>query len=85
MTDAETVARVMQVERQVYHTLTTKFTPKPDTGTLFKNGFKKNDSHPDYTGTYAQPDGTVREMAAWINGDYLSIRFSDQYEAAKRA
>lgn len=61
-----------------------KFTPKPDTGTLFKNAFKKADSHPDYTGTYACADGTVREFAAWQNGDYLSIKFSDQYDASKR-
>ena len=62
-----------------------KFTPKPDTGTLFQNGFKVTDSHPDYTGQYAMPDGTVREMAAWLNPKgYLSIRFSDQYNASSR-
>ena len=84
MTDAETIARVMSDEIQDYHKLTTRFTPKPDTGTLFKNGRKENDSHPDYTGTYATSDGKVREMAAWKNGDYLSIRFSDQYNVANR-
>jgi hypothetical protein len=64
---------------------TSKFTPKPDTGTLFENRFKKNDSHPDYTGTYAMPDGTVREFAAWHNENYISVKFSDQYESSKRS
>ena len=60
-----------------------KYTPKPDSGTLFTNSFKKTDSHPDYTGTYAMPDGTVREVAAWLNpAGYLSLRFSDQYDAS---
>lgn len=61
------------------------FIPKPDTGTLFVNQFKKSDNHPDYTGTYAMPDGTVREVAAWINGKddtpYITLRFSNQYVA----
>lgn len=64
--------------------MSNKFTPKPDTGTLFPNTFKKNDSHPDFTGTYATADGTVRELAAWQNGDYISIRFKDQYIASDR-
>lgn len=61
-----------------------KFKPKPDTGTLFPNSFKKNASHPDYSGTYAMPDGTIREFAAWVNEEkgYLSVRFSNQYVAA---
>ena len=62
-----------------------KYTPKPDTGTLFKNAFKTTDSHPDYTGTYAMPDGMVREVAGWLNPKgYLSLRFSDQYDASSR-
>ena len=60
-----------------------KFTPKPDTGTLFHNRYKQKDSQPDYTGTYATEDGKVRQIAAWQNGDYLSIKFSDPYEAEK--
>ena len=56
-----------------------KFKPKPDTGTLFKNTFKKSDAQPDFTGTYALSDGTVRQIAGWQNGDYISIRFSDPY------
>ena len=66
-----------------------KFTPKPDTGTLFVNGFKKSDKHPDYTGTYSTKDGEVREFAAWLaekdGRQYLSVRFSDQYVATKSA
>jgi hypothetical protein len=62
-----------------------EFTPKPDTGTLFKNGFKANPSQPDYRGNYAMPDGTVRDVAAWLNEKgYISIRFSDQYEATQK-
>ena len=62
-----------------------QFIPKPDTGTLFKNSFKVTDNHPDYTGTYAMPDGTVREIAGWLNPKgYLSLRFSDQYSASSR-
>ena len=59
------------------------FKPKPDSGTLFHNRYKKNDNQPDYTGTYATEDGKVRQIAAWQNGDYLSIKFSDPYEAEK--
>ena len=58
---------------------------QPDKGILFPNKFKKSDSHPDYTGTYAMPDGTMREVAAWINDKgYLSLRFSDQYVATDK-
>lgn len=60
------------------------FTPKPDSGTLFPNSFKSTDAHPDYTGVYAMPDGTVREVAGWKNGDYISLRFSDQYDSSQR-
>ena len=31
------------------------------------------------------PDGTVREVAAWQNGDYLSLRFSDAYVSTKKS
>ena len=66
-----------------------KYTPKPDTGTLFVNDFKRSDKHPDYTGTYATKDGEVREFAAWLSEkdgrQYLSVRFSDQYVATKSA
>ena len=65
------------------------FTPKPDTGTLFINGFKKQDKHPDYQGTYATKDGEVRQFAAWVSEkdgrQYLSVRFSDAYDASKSA
>lgn len=60
------------------------FKHKPDTGTLFINKFRSKESHPNYTGQYAMPDGTIREIAAWDNGNYLSIRFSDQYVTTKK-
>ena len=62
-----------------------KYTPKPDSGTLFPNKFKKNDSQPDYTGQYAMPDGTVREVAGWINDNYISLKFSNAYVAKRSA
>ena len=31
------------------------------------------------------PDGTVREIAAWQNGGYLSLRFKDAYVATKKS
>lgn len=65
-----------------------KYTPKPDHGTLFPNGYKKSEAHPDYTGTYVTQDGTTREVAAWINEGnqgkpFLSLKFQDQYDATK--
>ena len=37
---------------------------KPGSGTLFKNGRKEKDSHPDMRGD-ANIDGTMYEVAAW--------------------
>ena len=66
-----------------------KFKPKPDTGTLFINGFKSKEKHPDYTGRYSTKDGEVRDFAAWLSEkegrQYLSVRFSDQYVETKSA
>lgn len=33
---------------------------------LFKNKYKKNDSHPDYTGEVTTPNGETFRMAAWV-------------------
>ena len=60
-----------------------KFTHKPDKGTLFPNKFKKSDAHPDYVGTYTTAEGVQREIAAWKNGDYLSINFKNSYNASQ--
>ena len=59
-----------------------EFIPKPDTGTLFINGYKTTSKQPHYVGTYATEDGTVREFAAWINEPTgrLSVKFQDKYE-----
>lgn len=64
------------------------YSHKPDHGNLFINTDKEKPTQPDYTGTYALPDGTVRRVAAWIkkskSGDeYLSLSFQDQYDAKK--
>ena len=62
---------------------------KADSGTLFVNKFKKNDNHPDYIGTYAMPDGTIREVAGWLNtgkdSNYISLKFSNAYESQRSA
>lgn len=57
------------------------YTPKPNTGTLFKNTKKTDPKHPDMTGTYLNENGVTRRMAAWTkegkSGKFLSIVFSD--------
>lgn len=53
-----------------------KWEMKDGQGTLFKNGFKETDKHPDYKGE-CQIDGSLYEMAAWIKdgakGKFLSM------------
>jgi hypothetical protein len=57
------------------------YTPKPNTGTLFKNTKKTDPKHPDMTGTYLNEQGIMRRIAAWTkagkNGKFLSIVLSD--------
>ena len=39
---------------------------KENKGSIFKNEKKEKETHPDYTGQ-ANVDGTVYNVAAWIN------------------
>lgn len=67
-----------------------KFTPKPGNGSLFKNKFKQQDNHPDYTGNCTLLDGRPADLAAWIKEDkngnkFMSIKISEQRESYKDA
>jgi hypothetical protein len=42
------------------------FTPKPGSGSLFKNERKEKDTHPDYRGDVCLEDGTVLKLAGWV-------------------
>ena len=57
------------------------YTPKENTGVLFKNNKKTNEKQPDYTGNILV--GTKEmQLAAWIkegkNGKFMSIKLSEQ-------
>lgn len=58
------------------------FTPKPSTGSLFKNDRKSKDHQPDYKGTITLADGSTLQIAGWVsqgaNGKYLSLKLSTQ-------
>jgi len=44
------------------------FKHNPNKGNLFKNKYKEEGSkQPDYKGSVALPDGTQKEIAAWVN------------------
>lgn len=70
--------------RQVSNSEKKKYVHKPDRGALFKNEYKTKEFQPDYIGSYTTIDGTVRQIAGWINktanAEYLSLSFSDPYE-----
>lgn len=55
------------------------FVHKTNNGSMFKNEYKKTDSHPEYKGT-VDVDGVVWEVAAWVKdgkkGKYLSLAVS---------
>lgn len=54
------------------------YTPKPGTGSLFKNDKKAKDIQPDYKGTLTLPDGSTMQLAGWVsqgaNGKYLALK-----------
>lgn len=56
------------------------YTPKPNTGALFKNERKSKDTQPDYKGTLCLPDGSTVQLGGWVtqgaNGKYLSLKAS---------
>ena len=54
---------------------------KENTGSLFPNGKKKEDKHPDYTGK-VMVAGKLMQVAGWINESkagkkYMSLKLSD--------
>ena len=55
---------------------------KNNTGTLFKNDYKKADNHPDYKGK-CMVNGKEMEFAAWLKdgqkGKYMSFSFSEPF------
>lgn len=57
------------------------YTPKENTGVLFKNTKKTDDKQPDYTGNILVGTKEMR-LAAWIkegkNGKFMSIKLSEQ-------
>ena len=62
---------------------------KNNTGAIFKNDYKKTDSHPDYKGK-ALIDGVEKEVALWLNESksgvkYFSAKFSKPYQAEVEA
>lgn len=40
---------------------------KPGEFALWPNDYKQKDTHPDWTGKFKLPDGTVIDIAAWDN------------------
>lgn len=55
---------------------------KPNSGVLFKNFTKKDDKHPDYTGTFKDSTGKDWQLAAWVKdgkkGKFLSLSASEK-------
>lgn len=65
------------------------FKHRENTGSLFRNSFKKPDNNqPDYRGT-ADIDGEEYEVAAWIKagkaGKFMSLSFKPKGEKPKSA
>lgn len=48
---------------------------KPGDGVLFKNKDKKEDKHPDYTGSWTNPEGEKCNVAAWIRKTKNGVPF----------
>lgn len=61
-----------------------KFEHKDNTGSLFKNGYKTKDNHPDFTGT-CKINGVDYKMAGWTkttkSGERMvSMSFAEDVE-----
>ena len=62
---------------------------KNNAGAIFKNNYKKSESHPDYKGNCVV-NGKEMEIALWVktssNGNsYFSASFSEPYVAPQTA
>ena len=58
---------------------------KQNSGSLFRNDYKKEDKHPDYKGK-VNIDGKLYDLAAWLRKtdsgkQYMSLKFSEPYNA----
>lgn len=57
---------------------------KNNAGAIFKNNYKKAESHPDYKGKCVV-NGKEMEIALWVkqgkNGSFFSASFSESYVA----
>lgn len=51
---------------------------KPGQGSIFKNHNKKEDKHPDYSGTIMTPTGETYRIALWVKdgkkGKFFSVK-----------
>ena len=59
------------------------FEHKEGQGSLFKNDYKKSDSHPDYKGTI-KLSGKDYDIAAWVKdgkkGKFFSLKVSEPWK-----
>jgi len=53
---------------------------------LYKNQYKKSEAQPDYRGNMTLPDGTKKDIAAWLRtsskdgSKFMSGKISDPYK-----
>jgi hypothetical protein len=59
-----------------------EYVMKENSGSLFKNGKKEKDTHPDYKGEVLV-NGKKMQISAWIkegkNGKFMSLSFSEPW------
>lgn len=65
-----------------------KYVHKASSGSLFKNQYKEKETHPDYKGGCADPNGVQYSLAGWVSttqsGEkYISIKVETPYVKAE--